>query len=402
MEMLETRAQTIRDTVGVSLDDMKAEQEQAVAAQRTAETENEGPAAAGCGSAGTRQSRRPSSKQKLPENRRKRLSRYDWRSSRNSSRRKSLNWRRRKEKLAKEKIDVAEKAAELAQKRLEVTTYRLESERKGRTATEILNTYEWAKGEAAKAANDERSARAAAELAKQGMESLRREAELAQLKAQVERNHSTGQAPIRSCVHHACLGGKRASGQDRPRWRGARDGGQDRARVASDRQLYMNLKLSCGATFEISTLETRTVEDYLGRPGRGFDRSGVAPSALIIGVSTLPEQLIDLGTYLADPMHFWRIVGQVCWCPSPGTGCGLRSVTAAKNCNHSSPGKKTTSCHRTVRSYCGRHRLIAAVSLPLMLSWRVGDGVVAAGGRKVFVVFGITMGGSRPTVFSRA
>jgi hypothetical protein len=106
----------------------------------------------------------------------------------------------------------------MAQKRLEVTSYRLESERKGRTATEVLNTYEWAKAEAAKAAQDARSARGAAELAKQEMESLRREAELAQLKAQVERTQLERPTADPIVRNTTCLEESARVAQERPRW----------------------------------------------------------------------------------------------------------------------------------------------------------------------------------------
>jgi small-conductance mechanosensitive channel len=400
MAMLEGRAQTIRDTVGVNLHDIKADQEQAVAAQRTAESEKqkaqqqqaEAQQERAKAQEALEQAKIAREQAKTPEQiRLAELTQF--------VAEKKSELAQKKGELAREKIDVAERAAELAQKRLEVTSYRLESERKGRTATEILNTYEWAKAEAAKAAKDARSARAAAELGKQELESLRREAELAQLKAQVERNQLDGPStdPIVRNTMRALEESARVA-QDRAQVAEERATVvQDRARVASDKATLLH-ELEAQLAVQRSRYQlwkrepSRITWEVLEEVSTDLV---LLRSALIIGVSTLPEQITDLGTYLADPMHFWRIVGQgvlvlLLLALAVVSGLSLRrklQPLIARQKDHFLPSTG-------VKLLRAGTRLIAAVSLPLML---LVAGLVmvwlAAGGRKVFVVFAITMGG---------
>ena len=87
---------------------------------------------------------------------------------------------------------------------------------------------------------------------------------------------------------------------------------QDRARVASDKANLLH-ELEAQLAVQRSRYQlwkrepSRITWDVLEEVSTDLV---LLRSALIIGVSTLPEQLIHLGTYLADPMHFWRIVGQ--------------------------------------------------------------------------------------------
>jgi len=400
MEMLAARAQTIRDSVGLSLDDVKAEQEQAVAAQKTAETEKQKAQQQQAAAQQERakaqealeQARIAREQAKTPEQiRLAELTQF--------VAEKKSELAQKKGELAKEKIDVAEKAAEMAQKRLEVTSYRLESERKGRTATEILNAYEWAKAEAAKAAQDARSARAAAELAKQELESLRREAELAQLKAQVEHTQldQASAAPIARNTIRALEESARVA-QERTQVAEERATVvQDRARVAGDKaNLLHELEAQLAVQRSKYQLWKRDPSQITWKVLEEVSTDLVLlRSALIIDVSTLPEQLIHLGTYLADPMQFWRIAGQcvlvmLLLLLAVFSGLSLRRklqplIARQKDYFLPSTGAKLLRAGT---------RLVAVVALPLML-FVAGLLMVwlAAGGRRVFEVFAITMGG---------
>ncbi len=345
MEMLEARAQAIRDSVGLSLDDMKAEQEQAVTAQKTAETEKQKAQQQQAAAQQERTKAQEAIEQaKIAREQAKTPEQIRLAELTQFVAEKKAELAQKKGELAKEKIDVAERAAEMAQKRLEVTSYRLESERKGRTATEILNTYEWAKAEAAKAAKDARSARASAELAKQEMESLRREAELAQLKAQVERTQlerPTADPIVRNTIR--TLEESARVAQERTQVAEERATVvQDRARVAGDKAtLLQELEAQLAvqrSRYQLWKREPSQITwDLLEEVSTDLV---LLRSALIIGVSTLPEQLVRLRTYLADPMHFWRIAGQsVLVTTSPVTGRILRSVFAAKIATTHRPAK---------------------------------------------------------------
>jgi small-conductance mechanosensitive channel len=400
METLEARAQTIRDTVGVSLDDIKAEQDQAMAAQKAAEAEKhkaqQQQAAAQQERARAQealeQAKIAREQAKTPEQQRlAELTQF--------VAEKKSELAQKKGELAKERIDVAEKAAEMAQKRLEVTSYKLESERKGRTATELLDAYEWAKAEAAKAAQDARSARAAAELAKQEMESLRREAELAQLKAQVERNQldrPSTDPTVRHTIH--ALEESARVAQDRAQVAEERAVVvEDRARVAGEKanllhELEAQLAVQRSAYQLWKREPSKITWDVLEEVSTDL---ALLRSALIIGVSTLPEQFIRLGSYLGDPPRFWRLLGQgmlvlLLLLLAAFSALSLRrklQPLIARQRDHFLPSTGA----KLVRAGT---RLIAAVALPLMLFvagllmvWLV------AGGRKVFAVFAIVMGG---------
>jgi moderate conductance mechanosensitive channel len=400
MEILEARAQAIRDSVGVSLDDIKAEQEQAMVAQKAAETEKQ---KAQQQQAAAQQERARAQeaieRAKIAREQAKTPDQQRLAELTQFVAEKKAELAQKKGELAREKIDVAEKAAEMAQKRLEVTSYRLESERKGRTATEILNTYEWAKAEAAKAAKDVRSARSAAELAKQETESLRREAELAQLKAQVESNQLDRPStdPIVRSTIRALEESARVA-QDRAQV------AEERAAVVQDRAHVVSEKANLLHELEAQlALQRSTYQLWKREPSKitwdvleqvSTDLVSLR-SALIIGVSTLPEQLIHLGSYLTDPRRFWRILGQsvlvvlllllaVC------SGLSLRrklQPLIARQKDHFLPSTSAKLLRAGTR-------LIAAVALPLML-FVAGllMGWLAAGGREVFVVFSFVMGG---------
>jgi moderate conductance mechanosensitive channel len=400
VERLEARAQAVRDTVGVSLDDIKAEQEQAAAAQQAAESEKQKAQQQQAAAQQERaraqealeQARIAREQAKTPEQlRAAELTQLV------AEKRSELA--QKKGELAREKIDVAEKAAELAQKRLEITSYRVESERKGRTATEILNTYEWAKGEAAKAAKDARSARAAAELAKQEVESLRREAELAQLKAQVERGQldrpsadPTARTTLRALEEGARLAQERAQVAE------------ERATVVEERARVVGEKANLLQELEAQLAVQRSRYQLWKREPSKISWDilkdvstdlALLRSGLIIGVSTLPEQLRNVATYLADPLQLWGIVGQsvllvLLISLAVFSGLSLRRKLLPRIARQRDLFLPSTGA-KLVRSGT---RLLTGVAVPLMLCvaglfmvW------LAAGGQKAFVVFATVMGG---------
>jgi len=140
--MLDARARPFATAVGLSLDDVKAEQGRRSRPEDCRNRKTEGQQAAGAAQQERGQAQEALEQARLPENRRKRLSRYDWRSSR-SSRGKKSELAQKKGELAKEKIDVAEKAAEMAQKRLGVTSIQARVRAQGPHGHgKILNDYE--------------------------------------------------------------------------------------------------------------------------------------------------------------------------------------------------------------------------------------------------------------------
>jgi small conductance mechanosensitive channel len=400
VERLEAHAQMIRDSVGISLDDIKAEQEQAVAAQKAADSEK----LKAQQQQAVAQQERVRAQEALAQARIAREQAKTPEQLRMAEltqlvAEKKSELVQKKGELAKDKIDAAEKAAELAQKRLEVTAYRLESERQGRTATEILTTYERAKGEAAKAAKDERSSRATAELAKQEAESLRREAELAQLKAQVERTQldrlSTDpitRNTVRTMEEGARLAQERAQvAEERATVV------QERARVISEKanllhELVSQLAVQRSRYQLWKRQPSKITWDILEEV---LTDLALLRSTLIIMVSTLPEQLTSLGSYLAEPMRLWRILGQ--------GGLALLLLSMAAFFGLSLRRKLQPLIARQAAFFLpstwaklrrAATRLIAAVAVPLMLVvaaslmvWFVADG------QAVFTVFAAIMGG---------
>jgi small conductance mechanosensitive channel len=405
MEILEARAKTIRETVGVSLDDIRADKEQAVAAQQAAETEKQKAQQQQAVAQEERERARQALEQakiareqaKTPEQRR--LAELTQLVAE-----KKAELAQKKTELAKEKIDVAERAAEIAQKRLEVTSRKLEAERKTLTATEILNTYEWAKAEAAKASIDARSAQAAAELAKQETESLRREAELAQLKAQVEKNQldrpSTdliARDTIRALEESARVA------QERARVAEERAGVvQDRARFATEKaHLLYELEEQLAvqrSTYQLWKREPSKITwDVLEEVATDLV---LLRSALIIGVSTLPEQVSHLGSYLSEPRRFWKILGQsvmalLLLLLAVFSGISLRRklqrlIARQEPLFLPSAGKKLLRAST---------RLVATMALPVLLLVAVllMLGLIA-GGRTFFMAFALALAGY--TVYS--
>jgi small-conductance mechanosensitive channel len=315
MEMLEARAQTIRESVGVSVDDIRADQEQVMAAQKAAETEKQRAQQQQAAAQQERERAQQALEQaRIAKERAKTPEQLRVAELMQLVAEQKAELAQKKTELTKEKIDVAARAAEIAQKRLEVTSYKLEAERRPLTATDILNAYEWAKAEAAKASKEARSAQAAAELAKQELESLRREAELAQLKAQVEKNQldRPGTEPIARDTIRTLEESARVA-HDRAQVAEERIAVvQDRARVATEKaHLLHELEEQLAvqrSTYQLWKREPSKITwDVLEEVRTDLV---LLRSALIIGVSTLPEQLSRLGSYLSDPTRFWRILGQ--------------------------------------------------------------------------------------------
>ncbi len=254
------------------------------------------------------------------------------------------------------------------------------------TATDILNTYEWAKVEAAKASNEARSAQAAAALAKQEAESLRREAELAQLKAQVEKNQLNQprtdlvtRDTIRALDDSAQVAQNRAQvAEERSMVV------QDRARLATEKeQLLHELEEQLAvqrSAYKLWKREPSKITwDALQEV---FTDLILVRSALIIGVSTLPEQLGHLGSYLSDPTRFWKLLGQsvlvlVLLLLAVFSGISLRRklqplITRQKSLFLPSMGKKLLRAST---------RLVAAMALPgfllaavLLRLWLIAEG----------------------------
>jgi small conductance mechanosensitive channel len=399
-ETLEARAQTIRELMGVSVDDLKVEQDQATAAQRTVEGEKQ----SALRQQAAAQQERASAQEALE---RARVAREQAKTPEQLrlaeitqfTAEKRSELAQKKVELGREKIAVAERAAEMAQMRLEVTASRLESERKGRTATEILNAYERVKAESAKAAREARSTRAAAELAKQEAESLQREAELAELKAQIESSQS-GRPSTDPIVRGTVRALQESAQVAKDRAQVAQERAavvQEHARLAGDMaQILRDLEAQLGlqrSTYQLWKREPSKITWDL------FDEVStdlvLLRSALIIGVSTLPEQISSLVAYLTDPRRFWSVLGHSVFLPAlvalaVFSGLSLRRKLQPVIARQQGYFLPSTGA-KVLRAGT---RLVAAVALPLMLfvagllmMWLVG------GGRKVFVMFTIAMGG---------
>jgi small conductance mechanosensitive channel len=387
LERLEGHANTIRDTVGVSLDDVKADQEQAVAAQKAAESAKQRAQQQQVAAQQERERAQQALEQaRLAKERAKTPEQARLAELLQLVAEKRGELAQKKADLVREKIDLAEKAAALAHKRLEVTAYKLESERKELTATDILNTYEWAKAEAAKASKEARSAQAGAALAKQEADSLRREAELAQLKAQVEKNQLDRPPtdPIVRDTLHALDDSSQVAQNQAQVAEERSTVVQDRARLATEkeqllRELEEQLAVQRSAyqlwKREPSKITWEAMEEVL-------TDLRLLRSTLIIGVSTLPEQLSRLGSYLADPTHFWKLLGQsvlvlVLLLLTASSGISLRRklqpfITRQKSLFLPSTGEKLLRAST---------RLVAATALPgfllmaiLLRLWLITEG----------------------------
>jgi moderate conductance mechanosensitive channel len=405
MEMLEARAKTIRDSVGVSLDDTRVEQEQAMAAQKAAETEKQKAQQQQAAAQQERERAQQALEQaKIAKEQAKTPEQLRLAGLTQLVAEKKTELAQKKTEFAKEKIDVAARAAEVAQKRLEVTSHKVEAERKALTATEILNTYEWAKAEAAKAWKDERSARATAELAKQEMESLRREAELAQLKTQVEKDQfdRPNADPITRDTIRALEENARVA-QDRVQL------AEERAAVVQERARFATEKAHLLHELEAQLAVQRSTYKLWKREPSKITREALEEvvadlvllrSALIIGVSTLPEQLSRLASYLSDPTRFWKILGQsvmllLLLLLAVFSGISLRRklqplIARQEGLFLPSAGKKLLRAGT---------RLVAGVALPALLLvavllrlWLIADG------RMFFIALAIALAGY--TVYS--
>jgi moderate conductance mechanosensitive channel len=313
--LLEARAKTIREAVGISLEEVEADQEQAAAAQKAAETEKQ---KAQQEQAKAQQEREKAQKAleqaKTAKERATTAAQLKIAELNQQVAEKRAELAQKRTELAKEKIEVAEKGTELAQKKLELTTRRLEVERRTLTSAEILNSYERAKADAVKASKAAQSARANAELAKHETEALKKEAELAQLKAQLEKaqpSQPTADPLARDTIRALDEGGRVAV---------------DRAQVAEERSAVLEERARIAAAraqvasdlAQVLAVQRSTYGLWKREPSKitweALEEVSTDlvnwRSALIIGVSTLPEQITALLDSLIDPSRFWGILRQ--------------------------------------------------------------------------------------------
>jgi small conductance mechanosensitive channel len=309
-EMLDGWATAIRDKVGVSLDDLRSDQEEAAAAQRAAEIQKQqaqreqeqarqeqGKAQAALEQAKTARERATTAAQLRLAELNQQLAE------------KQAELAQKKSAVAKEKIEVAGLAAEIAQKRLELTTRKLEIERKTLTAAEILNGYELAKAEGARVTKAAQSARANAELARRETEALKREAELAALKAQAEKRQAE-RLGMDALARHTVQALESLAQVAEERGAAAEEWAnllEDRARLATERlQIAQELQQLFGkhrATYHLwkrepSKIRWTALEEV-------YTDVVIARSALLIGISTLPAQLAALPDTLLQPTRYW-------------------------------------------------------------------------------------------------
>jgi moderate conductance mechanosensitive channel len=312
-ETMGERAKSIRSTVGLSLDDLRAEEEQAAAAQQMAQSEKQ--------KAQQDQIRAQEEREKAQQA--LQLARTAKQQATTEAQlrvadikqgvaERQAELAQKKAELAKEKVEVAGVAAEVAQKRLGLTTRKLEVERKALTAAEILSNYEVAKGEAARAVKTAQSAQANAELARRELEAFKREAELAQLKVQAEKSqpgYQTGDALARDTAAALEEGARVATerGQVAEEWASML---QERARLAAERaHISADLEQLLGqhrATYQLwkrepSKVTWNALEEF-------FTDLVVLRSVVILGVSTLPEQIGALLDSLLHPSRYWRLL----------------------------------------------------------------------------------------------
>jgi len=304
-ELSERRAKTIRDTVGVSLDDLKAEQEQAVAAQHAAEVQKQRAQQEQLKA----QEERDRAQQALQQARMATQQATTGPQLRLAELRQGLAEKRaelaqKRSELAKERVAVAGVAAEIAQRRLGLTTRKLEVERKALTAAEILNNYEVAKADAARAVKSAQTARDNAELARRELEAFKREAELAQLKVDAEKSqpdYQPGEPLSRDTVNTLDDEARiaLARSQVAEEWAAVL---QERARLAFERQqIATELEQLLGqhrGTYQLwkrhpSKITWSALQEV-------FTDLVILRSALIIGISTLPAQI---GALLDDLLH---------------------------------------------------------------------------------------------------
>jgi small-conductance mechanosensitive channel len=312
-EATEERAKSIRSTVGLSLEDLRAEEEQAAAAQQVAQTEKQKAQQEQV----MAQEEREKAQQALQLARTAKQQATTEAQLRVADIKQGVAERQaelaqKKAGLAKEKVEVAGVAAEIAQRRLGLTTRKLEVERKTLTAAEILSNYEVAKGEAARAVKTAQSAQANAELARRELEAFKREAELAQLKVQAEKSqpgYPTSDTLARDTVAALEEGARVAAerGQVAEEWAAML---QERARLAAERaQISTDLEQLLGqhrATYQLwkrdpSKITWNALEEV-------FTDLVVLRSALILGVSTLPAHLGALLDSLLHPARYWQLL----------------------------------------------------------------------------------------------
>ena len=310
-EVMEERARSIRATVGLSLEDVRAEEEQAAAAQQVAQSEKQ--------KAQQEQIRAQEEHEKAQQA--LQLARTAKQQAtteaqlrvadiKQSVAERQAELAQKKTELAKEKVEVAGVAAEIAQKRLGLTTRKLEVDRKALTAAEILSNYEVAKGEAARAAKTAQSAQANAELARRELEAFKREAELAQLKVQAEKSQTSyqrGDALARDTVSALEESAQVAveRGQVAEEWAALL---QERAQLAAERaHIGADLEQLLGqhrATYQLwkrepSKITWNALEEV-------YTDLVVLRSVVILGVSTLPEHVGALLDSLLHPSRYWR------------------------------------------------------------------------------------------------
>ncbi len=376
--LLEARAKTIRDAVGISLEELKAGQEQAAAAQKAAETEKQ---KAQQEQAKAQQEREKAQKAlehaKTAKERATTAAQLKIAELDEQVAEKRADLAQKRTELAKEKIEVAEKGTELAQKKLELTTRKLAVERRTLTATDILNSYERAKAEAVKASKAAQSARANAELAKHEAEALKKEAELVQLKIQLEKaqpSQPTADSFARETMRLLEEGGRVAV---------------ERAQVAEERSTLLQERARitderaqvAGDLAQVLAVQRSTYRLWKREPSRitweALEEVStdlvILRSALIIGVSTLPEQITALLDYFGDPSRFWSTLRQsvevafiflIAILAAIVMRSKLQPVIAAQeNLFLPSPGKKL------LRSGSRLTRALALPSLLLMAGW---------------------------------
>jgi small conductance mechanosensitive channel len=315
-EAMEERAKSIRATVGLSLDDVRAEEGQAAAAQQAAQTEKQKAQQEQVKAQEEREKAQQAlqlartAKQQATTDAQLRVA-----DIRQSVAERQAELAQRKADLAKERVEVAGVAAEIAQRRLGLTTRKLEVERGALTATEILSNYEVARGEAARAVKTAQSAQANAELARRELEAFKREAELAELKVQAERSqpgYQTGDAVARDTAAALDEGARVAAerSQVAEEWAALL---QERARLAAERaQISTDLEQLLGqhrATYQLwkrepSKITWNAFEEV-------YTDLVILRSMVILGVSTLPAQIGALLDSLLHPSRYWRLLQHV-------------------------------------------------------------------------------------------
>ncbi len=314
--LLSTRAQTIRQAVGISEEELKTEQEKAAAMQKVVETEKQKAQQ----EQAKAQQERAKAQQALEEAKMAKERATTKTQARLAEIQQQLAKRKaelaeQKAELARAKIALAEKAAEIAQKQVEITSRKIEVERKKVSATDILSTYELAKAEATRAAQEVSSMQTRVTLAKQEVEALRREAELAQLKVQVEQEQLTQTSPEASVSREIVRALEEIARLAQERVKVAEEHLgilQEQARLAAEKaQVTRELE-------QLLAVQRVTAHLWEREPSKiswtileevSADLVNLRSTA-IIWMADLPEQLNLLKDYLLEPTRFRRIVRQ--------------------------------------------------------------------------------------------